>query len=81
MTRGWDSDFGRSIGEAAKMNRESPARRSEGDVPLLAAANQPCTISVRVVGFVLQIPVYQLLIKKSQITTTGVWQRVAGGEP
>jgi len=60
MTRGWDSSFGRSVGEAAKMSCESPARRSEGDVPLLAAANLICTIFVRVVGFVLQIPISQL---------------------
>ena len=49
MTRGWDNDFGSSFGDAAKMSCESPARRSEGDVPLLAAANQSCTISVCVV--------------------------------
>ena len=61
MTRGWDNGFGRPIGEAAKMSRESPARRSEGDVPLLAAANSVCTIFVRVVGFVLQRPIGQLL--------------------
>ena len=44
---------------------------------MLAAANLTCTICVRVVGFVLQIPISQLLIKKEELLLSNLLLRIA----